>query len=85
MTIAYLVLPFLAVSFLTQVSMGYFPSGCLLFNQQVSILLTFLMGMNFVSVLPYTANPLCEITLMRSLMTVDIVALIKQIIQVFSY
>lgn len=41
--------------------------------------------MNFVSVLPYTANPLCEITLMRSLMTVDLVALIKQIIQVLLF
>lgn len=34
MTIAYLALSFLAVPFLTHVSMGYFLSGCLLFNQQ---------------------------------------------------
>lgn len=82
MTIA---LSFLAVSFLTQVSMGCFLSGCLLFNQQDNSLLTFLMRMNFVSVLLYAANPPCEIMLMRSLMTVNIIAWVKQMIQVLSY
>lgn len=75
MTITYLALSFLSVSFLIQVSMGCFLSGCL-FNQQGNTLLTFLMGMNFMSVLFYT-NPLCEMTLMRSLVTVDIIAWVK--------
>lgn len=70
---------------LTQVSMGCFRSRCLLFNQQDNSLLTFLMGMTFVSALLYIANPPCEMMLMRSLMTVDIIAWVKHMIQVFSH
>lgn len=76
MTIACLALSFLAAAFLTQLSVGYCLSGCLLLKQQNKILLTFLMGMNFLSVPPYTANLLHQMTLM----TVDLIDWVKQII-----
>lgn len=79
MTITCLALSFLAAAFLTQLSVGYCLSGCLLLKQQNKILLTFLMGMNFLSVPPYTANLLRQMTLMTSLMTVDLIDWVKQI------
>lgn len=74
MTITCLALPLLAAAFSTQVSIGFHClPGDLLLKQQNKILPTFLMGMNFLSVPHYTANLLCEMTLM-TLMTEDFIA-----------
>lgn len=85
MTITCLALSFLAAAFLTQLSMGYCLSGCFLLKQQDKILLIFLMGMNFLSVPPHTANLLCEMTLMTPLKIEDTIAWVRQIIQLCSY
>lgn len=63
----------LVAACLTQCSMGYCISGCLLLIQQDKILLTFLMQMNLLYVPLYTANLLCKMILV----TLDIAARVK--------
>ena len=80
MTFTCLALSLLAAAFLTQLSMEYWLSDCLLVKQHDKNLLTFLMGINFLSVPPYTVNLLREMTLMTSLITVDLAAWVNWII-----